>query len=49
MNDTFTLADALQQNTVDPNQFVFNANYSGAYSLWNYLQHQSKEDSHLPQ
>lgn len=49
VNDTFTLADALQQNTVDPNQFVFNANYSGAYSLWNYLQHQSKEDSHLPQ
>ena len=42
LNNAFTLADALQQKTVDANQFVFNANYSGAYKLWNYLNQQSK-------
>ena len=42
LNNALTLADALQQKTVDANQFVFNANYSGAYKLWNYLNQQSK-------
>ncbi len=42
LNNALTLADALQQKTVDANQFVFNANYSGAYKLWHYIIEQSK-------
>lgn len=31
------LSDLLQQNTIEENQFAYNANFSGAFQLWQYM------------
>ena len=38
----FTLSELLQQRCIEENQFAFNANFNGAFLLWNYINKEYK-------